>query len=343
MESPAISTRTASLIRISVVMPTISFVEPFERCARRALETIRRGDGDEFIVVVDGPLPPLPSWLAKASVTVLATGQRSGPAAARNLAAASAVGDVLLFVDADVELALDATDRVRVAFASDPTLCGLFGAYDAEPAAPGLVSRFRNLLHHHTHTLHAGPADTFWAGCGGVRAATFADLGGFDPRYRQPSIEDIEFGRRVAAAGKSVRLDPTITGTHHKRWTLGSMIATDVVRRAIPWTRLLLATDSMSNRLSLDWRSRVSGGCAIAAVAAAAAAFIRPWSLLLVVAALATIALLNRSFYALCRAHGGPMFAAGCFVLHWLYFTYATLTFAAVVLLHRTRLLAGRP
>jgi transposase len=31
------------------------------------------------------------------------------------------------------------------------------------------VSRFRNLLHHHTHTTHPGPACTFWAGCGAVR------------------------------------------------------------------------------------------------------------------------------------------------------------------------------
>ena len=27
----------------------------------------------------------------------------------------------------------------------------LFGSYDAEPAAPGWISRYRNILHHHVH------------------------------------------------------------------------------------------------------------------------------------------------------------------------------------------------
>jgi hypothetical protein len=121
------------------------------------------------------------------------------------------------------------------------------------------------------------------------------------------------------------------------------MVTTDVFRRAIPWTRLLLETDTLPNRLSLDWRSRVSGGCAVAGMAAAVAAAFWPWALLVVAAALATIALLNWPFYSLCRANGGPIFAAGCFLLHGLYFTYATLTFATVVFLHRAGLLSRGP
>ena len=187
--------------RISVVMPTTDFGETFGTCAKRVIETLRPDLGDEFLVVFDGEAPSSPDWLADSGITPLATNRRAGPAAARNLAAESARGDVILFVDADVELVPDALERVRAAFDTDPDLCGVFGAYDAEPAAPGLVSRFRNLLHHHTHVRHAGPAETFWAGCGAMRTGAFLDLGGFDTRYREPSIEDIELGSRAAAAG----------------------------------------------------------------------------------------------------------------------------------------------
>lgn len=322
--------------RISVVMPTTDFGDTFGTCARRVIETLRPDLGDEFFVVFDGEAPELRGWLAESGAMLLGTGRRAGPAAARNLAAESAHGDVILFVDADCELAVDALERVRSTFDADPDLCGVLGAYDAEPAAPGLVSRFRNLLHHHTHVRHAGPAETFWSGCGAMRTGAFLDLGGFDARYRKPSIEDIELGSRAVAAGGRLRLDPGIACKHHKRWTLGSMITTDIFRRAVPWTQHMLAAGRMSKRLNLDWRSRASGGCAVLAAITALVAPFLPWALVPVLACLAAIFLLNRDFYALCSRQGGPAFAAGCFLLHWLYFTYATLTFAAVVIHGRT-------
>jgi len=323
--------------RITVVMPTTDYAEPFGRCARRVLESLQPAHGDELIVVFDGQAPAPPAWLADSGARLVATQRRAGPAAARNLAAKSARGDVLLFVDADVELAPDAVDRVRAAFAADPDLCGVFGAYDSAPTAPGLVSRFRNLLHHHTHVSHAGPAETFWSGCGAMRTGRFLDLGGFDTRFRQPSIEDIELGSRAVAAGGRVRLDPGIGCTHHKRWTLRSMIVTDIRQRAIPWTRLMLATGHVPRRLNVDGRSRASGLCAVLAAGATLLAPFQPWALVAALACLAALFLLNRGFYSLCRSTGGLAFAAGAFLLHWLYFTYATLAFAAVVVDHRVR------
>lgn len=329
--------RQGNATRLSVVMPTTTLEQPFERCARRVIGSLRTDLGDEFRVVFDGEAPQPPAWLDAPGVTIMATGRRSGPAVARNLGAESAVGDVLLFVDADVELAPDALARVRAAFVADEDLCGVFGAYDAEPAAPGLVSRFRNLLHHHTHVRHAGIAETFWAGCGAMRTSTFLDLGGFDTRFREPSIEDIELGSRAAAAGGRLRLDPAIRCKHHKRWTLGSMLFTDIFRRAAPWTQHMLATGRVSRRLNLDWRSRLSGLCAVVAGIAALATLFQPWALVLAIGCLLVTGGLNHDFYALCFRQGGPAFAAGSFVLHWLYFAYATLTFAAVTVVHRVR------
>ena len=326
-----------ALTRISVVMPTTSYEEPFGRCARRAIETVRPDRGDEFIVVFDGIPPPFPAWLAESDAVIVATGRRSGPAVARNMATDHGHGDVLLFVDADVELAPDAVERVRAAFDADADLWGVFGAYDADPAAPGLVSRFRNLLHHHTHMQHAGPAETFWSGCGAMRAGAFANLGGFDVSYREPSIEDIELGSRAFASGGRLMLDPTIRCTHHKRWTLGSMIVTDIFRRAVPWTRHMLAADKMPTRLNLDWKSRASGACAVFAAVAAVVALLQPWALVPMFGCLAVIFALNSAFYAMCSEQGGRFFAAGCFLLHWLYFTYATLAFGVVVIYERVR------
>ena len=99
--------------------------------------------------------------------------QRSGPSTcagdARNTGAALATGDVLVFIDADVVVHRDAMTRIRAAMAADPGLDAVYGSYDDRPADAGVVSRFRNLLHHEVHQLAAGPSPSFWAGLGAVR------------------------------------------------------------------------------------------------------------------------------------------------------------------------------
>lgn len=337
--SRAAAARRPSNPCISVIMPTISWSGTFAACGPRVLDLIDAASCDaEFLVAFDGIATDVPAWLERPNVRIVFTGGPFGPAVARNRAVDAAAGDVLYFVDADVELADDAIDRVHAAFAADPGLVGLFGTYDDEPAAPGLVSRFRNLLHHHTHVSNPGRIGTFWAGCGAMRTANFMDVGGFDERYENPSVEDIALGMRVQAEGGRIMLDPLLQCKHHKRWTLASMVMTDIFCRAIPWTRLIVKSHRLPATLNIEWGNRVSGALAVAAVAASIAAPFSPWPLpasLAAIACLLGLLALNLGFYLLCLRQGGPLFAAGSFLLHVLYYLYSSLTFAAVVLHHR--------
>jgi hypothetical protein len=331
---------------ISLVMPTITWGQPFTCCLQAALAGL--APSDELLVVFDGPPSELPPWLVASAATVLHTGQRSGPAAARNHAATQARSEILLFVDADVELHPDAVERVRRHFGVDPSLQALFGSYDDRPAAAGVVSRFRNLLHHHTHTSQPGPACTFWAGCGAVRRERFLALGGFDAKaYRQPCIEDIEFGLRLHDDGGKILLDPTIQGTHHKRWTLSLMVRTDIQQRAIPWSLLLLSRSQLPPTLNLSTSARISAGLALVvplalaatalaatALAATALPLLTPWLAIIAIGALMVLVLLNRSFLGLLLRQGGIMLAAPGAALKYLYLIYSSLGFAAVVIMN---------
>jgi hypothetical protein len=222
---------------------------------------------------------------------------------------------VLVFVDADVVVHPDAIRRIGRAFDADPSLCALFGSYDAAPAAPGVVSRFRNLLHHHVHHAGAGPAATFWAGLGAVRRDAFLEVGGFDARrYPRPSIEDIDLGVRLAAAGEHIRLDPEILGTHLKRWTLAGMVRTDLLGRGVPWVGLMLRRGEVPGTLNLGWRHRASAVSSLAIVAALAGR--RPRTAALAAAGLVA---LNRDFYALLWRRRGPAEAVAGVALHGLH------------------------
>jgi glycosyltransferase involved in cell wall biosynthesis len=235
-----------------------------------------------------------------------------GPAAARNRGAARAMCELLVFVDSDVAVHRDVFVRIRQTFAQNPSVAALFGAYDDDPAEPDLVSGFRNLLHHHVHTEAAGPASTFWAGLGAIRAEVFEELGGFDERrYPLPSIEDIELGARLHARGYVVLLDPGIQGKHLKRWTLASMIRTDFSSRGIPWAELVLARESDAGALNLGLRHRLS---ALASVSLLVSLGLRRYRVAGVSAA--AFAALNRDFYVLFARRRGAVHAGGGFVLH---------------------------
>jgi GT2 family glycosyltransferase len=278
------------VISLSIVVPATNVPATLDRCTAAIAAA---GDTDDELLVVDGP------------PTLSASG-------ARNEGAERATRDVVVFVDADVEVHRDALDRVRAAFATSPDLTAVYGSYDDTPDARGTVSAFRNLLHHHVHQAGAGPAETFWTGLGAVRRPAFLAAGGFDEhRYPHPSIEDIDLGCRLVAAGATVVLDPAIQGTHLKAWTLRSMLWTDFARRGVPWVALQMRSRRVSATLNCGWRHRLSAASSALGVVFAAVG-------LPVLAVLAVGALvgLNRAFYLLLARQLGLVPAAAGVVLH---------------------------
>lgn len=295
-------------LRLSAIVPATNRPPTLERCAG-AIRAAREAP-DELIVVTDAPSP--------------------GPGAARNEGARRATGDVLVFVDADVVPHVDVFERIRATFDAEPGLVALFGSYDDEPEAPGVVSRFRNLLHHVTHHEAAGPAETFWAGLGAVRRDAFLEVGGFDAaRYPRASIEDIELGMRLTSEGAAVRLDPSIQGTHLKRWTLAEMIRTDLVLRGIPWVALLLRDGRRSSALNLGWSYRLSALASLLCLAAV-------WRRRPVVAAgaVASLLVLNRRLYLLLHRRFGAVHAALGVPLHVLHHVTAAIAVPLGLLAH---------
>lgn len=338
----------------------LSVVVPARRCGamlERSLAALRASESPggewELIVVDDASGDDTPAVAGRFADLVLRVehGPRGprGPAFARNRGARCARGEYIVFVDADVCVHPAALAGFASAFRTGPDVVAVFGAYDAAPAHCGVVSQYRNLLHHYVHVTNAGDAETFWAGCGAVRHSAFLAAGMFDEqRFPRPQIEDIELGVRLRAAGGRILLVPAIQGTHLKRWTLGRMIATDFHDRAVPWTQLLIESGSVirGGSLNVSLAERVFTALAAVVVLAAGAALAsESWiPLVAALAALASVVAGNATLIRWFARQRGVAFALRVIPLRLIFYAVSGAGAAWAIVGHvRRRGLRNRP
>ncbi len=306
-----------------MIVPVRGADAGFERCLAALHGALPLGG--ELVVVADGDRAAA-AVAASAGVRVVTLTAPGGPARARNAGARAARGEIFVFVDADVVVRPDTITRLCRTL-HDAGVAAVFGSYDDAPAARNFISRYRNLLHHHVHQTGRAEASTFWAGCGAIRREVFLALGGFDERYRRPSIEDIELGYRLRGAGHRIRLERTIQVTHLKRWTAGAMIVADVRDRALPWTALIVHHRGLIDDLNLRRSSRLSAALVLALVVTTLAARRWPFALAVAAAVAALLVALDGPLYRLFRQRYGTRFAVAAVPWHWLYYLYSAVAF----------------
>jgi len=316
-------------ILLSVIIPVYNAARELHECLLALLNS--SPSGVEIMVVDDGSTDGTPVVAREMGVRVLQLEKNSGPAAARNHGARYANGEILFFVDADVVAAPGLVSRVYPIFQERPEIAAVFGSYDASPRARGLVSQFRNLLHHYVHQEGNPDAATFWAGCGAIRRSVFESVGGFDEKkFPRPSIEDIELGYRLRQAGHRILLDKAVQGTHLKKWTLWSVVRTDIQRRAVPWARLMLESKLAPDDLNIKTAQRISGVLVLLTCILCVLGIVWVESLWLASLTFLTVVFLNRDLYGFFLRQRGALFAAACVPLHFLYFLYSTVSYLFV-------------
>jgi len=318
-------------IGISVIMPVYNGATFIPLSLPPLIAMAKRGEVLEVIVIDDGSSDDSKQIAQQMGAKVLSSGGRIGPGGARNQAAEIALGDILWFVDADVVVHQDAALSLHRGF-DELQIVAVFGSYDTKPPARNFFSQYKNLVHHYYHQRASNEARTFWSGCGAVRRTAFLEEGGFDvERYQYPSIEDIELGQRLIERGGRVRLHRDVQCTHLKVWRLGNLLHTEIFRRAIPWSRLILGTgggipDELNVGVAEQARALVAAGLLLT-VLAAPLGYVSPqfliFPLLLVLFANIEMAIF---FYK----KRGLVFACGAMMFHQVYYLYSAAAFVLV-------------
>jgi len=217
--------------RISIVVPTYNRRARLERVLRGLDEQSVSPDVFEVVVIDDGSTDDTQPWLeanrARPYAVTVVTQQNGGPSRARNRGVETARGELVLFIDDDVE----------------PTpvlLAEHLKVHDAEPnvvvmgplaslehyAQPWVAWEQEKLEAQYAAMLRGDYAPTFrqfWTGNASVAREHVRAAGGFNTTYAR--AEDIELGRRLAERGLGFRFNPAARGLHHAERSLESWVA----------------------------------------------------------------------------------------------------------------------
>src|SRR5439155_1383143 len=203
--------------RLSVVMPVYNAEATLAECLTRLS---RSSFGDfEIVLVDDGSTDQSRAIAAGFPLRVVPTAGRIGPAAARNLGAQAAEGELLFFLDADVMVRPDTLSRIVAAFERDE-IEGVIGVQAAEMRHRDLVSQYKNLWMRWTYCRRRGDVPLFYTTAAAIRRDAFLRAGGFDQGYATPNVEDTAFGQKLARLGIRVCIDPGLEVEHVRRYSL---------------------------------------------------------------------------------------------------------------------------
>jgi GT2 family glycosyltransferase len=322
---------TATRPLVSVIVPAHNAAATLGDCLAALAASV--APPHEVIVVDDGSTDQTADIASRCGARLVRLACRSGAAVARNAGARHARAELLFFADADVLVRPDALARAVATLRDEPEISAVFGSYTATTVHTNFCSVYKNLVHHLTHQAANPEAATFWSGAGAIRAAAFWSVGGFNPAdTRGSDVEDIALGYRLRRAGHRIRLDRQLQVTHAKRYSLVGLIRSDLLHRAIPWTRLMVR-ERVSQR---DLNTNGSGLASALAVLLVGptllggAAF--PPARGLAAALLGVYLFLNRRLLGACARHD-PRFLLPAIGLTALYYVYATLGAAIGLLL----------
>ncbi len=229
---------------LSIVVPTRNREQRLQATVSAILRQTYPEERRELIVVDDGSTGDtarLVRALGEAGVTYVRQ-PHLGAAAARNTGAARAAGDLLVFVDDDIELLPDAVEGMVEAHRRRPHAVIVGRLSSAEPQ-----NRFQELQviperRGAPGCAEIGPGECL-TGLLAIARSEFFALGGFqDPTGGWPSWDDVDLGYRASRAGLSILRSSEARGVHHdesstslertaERWYCASKAAVRLFRR----------------------------------------------------------------------------------------------------------------
>jgi GT2 family glycosyltransferase len=193
------------------------------------------GSTDDTVVVVEAFMAGVPNG------RLLRQPESRGAAAARNSGLAEAASPLVLFTDSDVVLEPDTIARLLDMLGASEAAAAV-GVYRERNLAGGWLSHFTTCFSAFTYFRSGdGRPTNFGSQCVLVRRESLQAVGGFDSGLAGATVEDLETGYRLRAAGGETLLAATARMKHDSRFGLGKFWRNYLVKSRV-YTRIRLRT-----------------------------------------------------------------------------------------------------
>lgn len=242
---------------ISIVIPaynaSVSLVRLFASLKRSTYKSF------EVIVGDDASFEPMEKLVGdtvkRLPFPVLFTRLRvnTGPAGARNMAAAKAKGEILVFLDSDVEVYPDTIGNIAKLFKGDDDLTAVTGVWDKIQRTKRRFPQFKALRDWSYWTNERdrdGYYYLFSTRIAAIRRTVFTRLKGFNIEFRQ--MEDVEITYRIARR-YAIIFAPHVT-VHHEFEGL-TTVAKKYFWRSYYWTKLYKERKKFDPVATTFWES----------------------------------------------------------------------------------------
>lgn len=190
------------MVEISVIVPAFNSEKTIAATIQSIL-TQHTNKSFELILVDDGSTDNTSEIAEKFSKTRVLKQQRKGPAAARNLGAKNAQGEILLFIDADCIASRRWLNEMAFPFRS-ANVSGVQGAYKSTQSE--LSARFAQIEIEDRYDLIKASKEIDWIGSysAGYRKKDFFEANGFDESFPLASGEDPALSFKISSNGKKI-------------------------------------------------------------------------------------------------------------------------------------------
>jgi glycosyltransferase involved in cell wall biosynthesis len=215
------------MVELSVVTPTFNRLQRLGKVLAAFERQTIPADRFEVVVVNDGSSDGTEAWLAQYRAPFrlrCITTKNGGPARARNTGIEAATGELIVFVDDDVEPSTVLLEEHVRSHRDDGNLV-VMGPLQSLPryAQPWVAWEQANLEKQY-QAMARGEWEPsfrqFWTGNASVAKRHLLAAGLFDPSYLR--AEDIELGIRLRDLGMRFRFNDKAGGLHYAERSLAS-------------------------------------------------------------------------------------------------------------------------
>lgn len=211
---------------VRIIIPCHGDASTINECLEHVIRSKCHG-AFTVVVVNDQPGADLNYLSTKFGVQIRQSTNPGSAARARNLGAADAHEDILVFIDADVMVepgAITALIEPIITHQADAAV----GNYSSAIAGLDFLQAYKQLYIHHVYSRKRGAITAeFWTALGAVSRSAFILIGGFDEQYCGAGGEDTDLGLRLSAKSFRIMAVPHAAGIHKRSLSLPKLVMND--------------------------------------------------------------------------------------------------------------------